>query len=247
MFLSTSPTFMLIQNGLVRELNKKDLVELVCQSTIETNPFLCGNKTYHFGNWYDFSRTAACVLRLYMLEASGMRGLFNPQFSTREKNMESVTRNSVPLGCKIDMADGHHHRAARFAAEFDRLFPHYSIEYQLQDMDVGQGKTISGHMYVIYFDERKIYQIDATMNVKLIRDRFRDDLGKVRMDIRANVHVAVSKYDFKEPNINSRNQDESDEFKRFTLVKELVNEWSPSQNPIAPIDLPRIGNLSLQD
>ena len=246
MFLSTSPTFMLIQNGLVRELNKKDLVELVCQSTIETNPFLCGNKTYHFGNWYDFSRTAACVLRLYMLEASGMRGLFNPQFSTREKNMESaVKRDSFPPGCKIDMADGYY-RAARFAAEFDRLFPHYSIEYQLKDMDVGQGKTISGHMYVIYFDERKIYQIDATMNVKL-RDRFRDDLGKVRMDIRANVHVAVSKYDFKEPNINSRNQDESDEFKRFTLVKELVNEWSPSQNPIAPIDLPRIGNLSLQD
>ena len=237
-FLSTSPTFMLIQNGLVRELNKKDLVELVCQSTIETNPFLCGNKTYHFGNWYDFSRTAACVLRLYMLEASGMRGLFNPQFSTREKNMESaVKRDSFPPGCKIDMADGYY-RAARFAAEFDRLFPHYSIEYQLKDITVAKAKTISGHMYVIYFDERIIYQIDATMNVKL------ESLPKKGKDIHASVHVAVSMHRFQEPKIDSQNKDE---FKRFTLVKELVNEWSPSQNPIAPIDLPRIGNLSLQD
>ncbi len=235
MFLSTSPTFMLIQNGLVLELRNKDLVQLVCQSTIQTDPFLCGNKTYHFGNWYDFSRTAGCVLRLYMLEASGMRGLFNPQFTTREKNMESVKRDSFPPGCKIGMAHGHFHRAARFAAEFDRLFPHYSIEYQLKGMTVAKAKTISGHMYVICFDERIIYQIDATMNVKFIESL---------KDIHASVHVAVSMHRFQEPKIDSQNKDE---FKRFTLVKELVNEWSPSQNPIAPIDLPRIGNLSLQD
>ena len=216
---------MLVQNGLVRELNNNNLVQLVCQTTVQSNPFMCGGNDqfpYHFRKWYDFSRTAASVLRLYMLEASGMRALYDPAFSTKNRNMASciIQRNGV----RIKMAHGYFHRAARFAAEFDRLFPHSLIEDQLQGMDVGQTETISEHMYVIYFDEKIIYQIDATMDVTL-RNRRRRDIGR---NIRASVHVVVSKHDFEQPTINPRNQDE---FKRFTLVKDLVNEWSPSQNP----------------
>ena len=242
MFLSTSPTFMLVQNGLVRELQVHSTVHLVSQSTVETDSLCRSNVQYpyHFRSLYDFSRTAASVLRLYMLEASGMRALYNPMFSALQQNLASAVRTDFPSG--VQMAHGHFLRALRFAAEFDRLFPHCLIEYRLKGMAVGNTKTISGHMYVIYFDEKIIYQIDTTMNVTL-QNPIPDEFGMMipGMFIRASVHVVVSKYNFQEPIINFRNHHK---FKRFTLVKELANEWSPSQNPIVPI-VPLMRSLSL--
>ncbi len=224
MFLSTSPTFMLVQNGLFGELEENGHVELVCQSTVQSNPFLCRESSrfpYYFRSWYDFSRTAASVLRLYMLEASGMRALYDPPFSAKNQNLASAIQNDVPPR-ELEMAHGYFYRAARFAAEFDRLFPHSLIEYQVKDVDVGETETISEHMYVIYFDEGIIYRIDAKMDVTFIRNR--RIFGR---KIHARVHVVVSKYDFQQPP-NYQNQDK---FKRFALVKELVDEWRLSQNP----------------
>ena len=139
---------MLVQNGLIPELGKAGLITHECQKTIQNNPSPVGRRRL-----YDFSRTAASVLRLYMLEASGMRMHFNPKFGAQEQYLQSCLQNeyfnpALPPR-KMEMAYGSPHRAQRLAAEFDRLFPHFLIENHL-NMNVCD-TTLPGSMHVIYF------------------------------------------------------------------------------------------------
>ena len=231
-FLSTSPTYMLVPNGLVLELKNANRIHLVGQTTVQgliqgkhQNPFL-------YGRWYDFSRTAGSVLRMYMLEASGMAKLYNPPFSTAEINRHEFNTNLYPFGYPMNMAqvpefganEVHTHRARRLAAEFDRLFPHSLMECELDNLAVGMTRTLSGHMYVIYFDRRPrsiLYQIDATMDVTL-----EPTYGPQGMkNVHARAHVVVAEYHFDEPMpIPSVPYN----FPRFNLVKSLIEEWSSS-------------------
>lgn len=239
-FLSTSPTFMLVQNGFVRELKENGLTNFIGQKTVGTRSYLHGNNLHPcvFKRPYDFSRTAGSVLRMFMLEASGMNAYYDPNFSTKSLNSMQCCVTSYPPGFCDQMAHGFLcARVARhLAAEFDRLFPHSVIEYELDNLCAGATKTISGHMYVIYYGEGIIYQIDATMDVKLF--------GTGR-EICANVHVAVSKYHFQIPMVNLSNEHI---FRRFTLVQQLEQEWIPSQIPIANsgVLLPAMQNLTIQ-
>jgi hypothetical protein len=228
---------MLVQNGLVSELNKNKLVQLQAQKTVQTQSFLYGNDELKFANLYNFSRTATSVLRMFMLEASGMRVYYDPNFSTKQKNRENFVLTIWPESRSIQMAR-EERSSRRLSAEFDRLFPHCVIEYQLRDIDLGRPVKLSGQMYVIYFPSPtsggRIYYINATMDVK-----------KAGMEIHASVHVAVTEYSFSEPVITSSNGNES-EFRRLKLVKELIEEWEPSQDPNVVGDLPpMLENLSL--
>ena len=231
-FLSTSPTFMLVQNGLIPELDKAGLITLECQKTIQNNSSLVGPR-----RWYDFSRTAASVLRLYMLEASGMRMHFNPNFGAGEQYLQSCLQTEYPPPAllpprKMEMAHGSPHRAQRLAGEFDRLFPHFLIENQLKKMNVCQ-TTLSGCMHVVYFglDEGTIYEINATMNVTL----------QQIVHISASLHVVVSRHRFNCP-IDPFN---AHQFPRYILLKELIEEWSPSQYSFPSTILPSFANLGL--
>ena len=219
-FPSTSPTYMLVANGFIPELNNQNLIHLIGQKTVQTRNFLHRNdplNPFTFGSWYNFSRTAASVLRMFMLESSGMNGYYDPNFPAKPPNFnQRIVTSALEQFC---MAHGDQvtagRRARMLASEFDRLFPHCLIEYELQF--AGATRWLSGHMYVIYFDERIIYQIDATMDIHIY----------VGMVVHANVHVVVSKYRFFEPNIDLP------EFSRFSLVKQLVQEWISSQIPPA--------------
>ena len=228
---------MLVENGFIPELKSKNLIHLIGQKTVQTRNFLHRNDLlpFTFRSWYDFSRTAASVLRMFMLEASGMRRYYDPDFSTRLTNLTLCIVNQ-PYGQQFWMAHGDQitagRRARKLASEFDRLFPHSLIEYELQ-LGAVPTKTLSGHMYVIYFDEGIIYQIHATMDIQIL----------VGMEIHANVHVVVSKYDFSEPNIYQSN---AHEFKRFILLKQLVQEWMPFQTSTATDGvLPSMQNLTI--
>ena len=222
---------MLVQNGLLRELYGHGLIKFEGQQTAGINP-LCRNDVQSpctFRTLYDFSRTAGSVLRMFMLEASGMKVFYDPEFGSRPQNFHTdcVLSPMVPLFAPhSSMAHGDYitacRRARRLASEFDRLFPHCVIEYELYLIPAGGTKTVSGHMYVIYFDEGIIYQIDATMDVHIL------NLSPGHKEIHANVHVQVSKYVFMSPIITAENQHE---YSRFVLVKQLVNEWMPSQTP----------------
>ena len=251
MFLSTGPTFMLVSNGLIPELRSAGLTTFERQRIIETNPYLRGSNPsfpHHFSTkWYDFSRTAASVLRMHMLEASGMTKYCDPVFGSKLQNLQSRMISDQPFlrSSNIDMVDMTHgfcHRAERIVAEFDRLFPHRLIENQLKNMRVGETRTLSGHMYVIYFDNPTIYQIDATMGVTLqhFYPLFPPPCPPEGMEIHANVHMLVARYGFLHPTIDCSNENR---FKRYILLNELINEWLPFQNPIPT--MPPIGNLSI--
>ena len=250
---------MLVQNGLVPELRRKNLVHLQAQKTVQTQSFLHGNNNFWFANWFHFSRTATSVLRLFMLEASGLRTYYDPHFSTKDLNLANSTQSawslpsllparSIQMAREVRCAE---RCARRLAAEFDRLFPHCAIEYQMHNLNFGRQVTLSGQMYVIYFPPDQcvsspyqsflptpgtIYQINATMDV---RKPFPG------MEIyHANVHVAVTEYSFNEPVITPFNESE---FRRFKLVKELVKEWESSQNRNVVGDLPpMLGNLKIK-
>ena len=250
MFLSTGPTFMLVSNGLIPELRNAGLITFERQRIIETNPCLRGSNPrfpHHFSTkWYDFSRTAASVLRMNMLEASGMTQYCDPGFSTKRQNLQSrmISDHPSPFlrSSNIDMTHGFCHRAERIVAEFDRLFPHRLIEYELKNMRAGETRTLSGHMYVIYFDNPTIYQINATMGVTLqhFYPLFPPPWPREGMEIHAKVHMLVARYGFLHPRIDRSNENR---FKRYILVNQLINEWLPSQNPIPT--MPPIGNLSI--
>lgn len=225
-FLSTSPTFMLVKNGLIPELSGHGLIQYEGQKTVEINR-LCGSDVqspYTFGSLFDFSRTAGSVLRMFMLEASGMNKYFNAMFRSKAQNFDNCVR--TPPEPQFCMAYGDDkladRRAKLLASEFDRLFPHFSIEYALDLISAGGTKTVSGHMYVIYFDEKIIFQIDATMDVNIL------NLPSSGKEIHANVHVGVLKYVFTPPIITPENPPE---YSRYALVKQLVDEWKPSQIP----------------
>ena len=249
MFVSTDPTFMLVSNGLILELGNAGLTTFERQRIIESNPHLKGSNhvfPYHFQRWYDFSRIAHSVLRMHMLEASGMRKYCDPPFSTRNQNLESkiISDQPNPLlpSSNMDMAHGFSHHAERIAAEFDRLFPHRIIENKLKNMNVGETRTLSGHMYVIYFDNPTIYQINTTMEVTLQHffPLFPSPSLSKGMEIHANLFIVAARYRFLDPVIDCSNENQ---FKRYVLLKELINEWLPSQNPI--LTLPPIGSLDI--
>ena len=218
---------MLVQNGLVRELNRHNRIKLQGQKTVEISSLRRKDRQspYTFGSLYDFSRTAGSVLRLFMLEASGMKKYYDPPFGSKAQNFGNCKR-PPPFRPQFCMAHGDYitagRRAGLLASEFDRLFPHCSIEYELRLIPAGGRKTMSGHMYVFYFDEGIFYQIDATLDVHIL------NLSPGQKEIHANVHVQVSKYVFTSPIITPRNQHE---YSRFALVKQLVVEWMPSQIP----------------
>ena len=153
---------MLVANGFIPELNNNNLIEFRGQKTVQTRNFLHRNdplNPFTFGSWYNFSRTAASVLRMFMLEASGMNRYYNPNFSTKLPNFNKrIVTSALQRFC---MAHGDQitagRRARKLASEFDRLFPHSLIEYELQFADAT--RSLSGHMYVIYFDERIISRL----------------------------------------------------------------------------------------
>ena len=232
-FLSTSPTFMLVQNGFARELQDNNLISLIGQTTVGTKSYLHGNNPhpFTFKRSYDFSRTAGSVLRMFMLKASGMDVYYDPHFNAKLPNLMQcyVQSYPTPQSC-IQMANGPR-CARRLAAEFDRLFPHCLIEYEFGNLAAGAG-GMSGKMYVIYLDTKTVFQIHATMNVKL-----------VGMEILASVNVTVAMFSYREPEINMFNEYR---FKRFILVKELVEESECSQIlPGNGMELPPIQDLSL--
>ena len=244
-FLSTSPTFMLVSNGLIPELKSEGRIRpLECRMTIETESKLRGSSDefpYRFVRWYDFSRTATSVVRVFMLEASGMRVHCDPNFSTKQKNLDASKNNEylrTPTQRHLEMAHGSSDRAERIAAEFDRLFPHRVIEYKLNKMAVGETKTLSGHMYVIYFDESTLYEINANVDVEF------ESKTTEWKKIPAYVHVSVSRYHFDYPMINSSNYRQ---FERCSLLKKLIDEWLPSQGSDPSDELPDIQNLSLSN
>ena len=234
---------MLVSKGLIPELRSKNLIgALECQKTVETESKIKGGRDefpYRFAKWYDFSRTVSSVVRMFMLEASGMRGHYDPDFSTKRKNLEAMKQDVYsrpPSQFHLQMAHGSSDRTKRIAADFDRLFPHTVIECQLNKMAVGEKKTLSGLMYVIYFHEETLYQINANVNVEFE--------GKTTAGRKtpADAHVSVSKYHFKYPEINSSNQHE---FKRCSLLNTLIDEWHPSQGSVPSDELPDIENLSI--
>ena len=213
-FVSTGPTFMLVIKGLVRELGPAWRVT----KEVKRNE----NAARNFPRWYDFSRTASSALRLFMLEASGMIDLHNPWFTTREHIRREMATNISSENANINMANHGNAAQRRFRAQlissdFDRLFPHFVIEQKLNNMAVDGQETLSGMMYVIYFNERIIYQTNVTMGVVLSA---RNQNG---LEVKTNTTVTVTKYSYNEPEINDGNRKD---FTRFLLVKQLINEWN---------------------
>ena len=232
-FVSTGPTFMLVQNGLVRELRPA----LIVTKKVERNE----NAARNFRRWYDFSRTASSILRLFMLEASGMIDFHNPEFNDKDIRRET---NIHPENANINMADHgdaaqRGFRAQLISSDFDRLFPHFVIEQKLNNMAVGGQQTLSGMMYVIYFNERTIYQTNVTMDV-VLSARNQNDL-----EVKANTTVIVTKYSYNEPEIDDGNREN---FKRFLLVKQLIAERNSEDQADDPNQLEEeVEELSLED
>ena len=232
-FVSTGPTFMLVQNGLFRELGpaRRDTKKVKINE----------NAARNFPRWYDFSRTASSVLRLCMLEASGMINFYNPEFTNREEIRAEM--DISPENADINMADHGDaaqpdFRAQLITSNFDRLFPHFVIEQKLDNMAVNEQRTLSGMMYVIYFNERTIYQTNVTMNVVLSA---RNENG---LEVQANTTVKVKKYSYNEPEIDDRNRKN---FTRFLLVKQLINEWNREDQADDPNQLAeRVGEVRIE-
>ena len=157
-----------------------------------------------------------------MLEASGMIHLHNPSFTTRDDIHEAMATNIHPENADINMANHGDEAQANFRAQlissdFDRLFPHFVIEQKLSNMAVNEHRTLSGMMYVIYFNERTIYQTNATMDVKLWPG---NENGLL---LSCNTIAIVTKYSYNEFEVDDGNREN---FTRFLLVRQLIAEWN---------------------
>ena len=170
-----------------------------------------------------------------MLNAGGMRDQYDPDFGSKKANVENMDTATVLPNVIINMAHNNAFYAKLVSSDFDRLFPHSVIEHKLNDMDVGQMRTLSGMMYVIYFDEQIMYQTNVTMNVHLI-ERVKND----GMRIRADINVVVTKFSYDEIENDAENED----FTNFFLVQQLINDWNAGEQHVD--DLSRlVGELDL--
>ena len=240
-FVSTGPTFMLVQNGLVRELGEAQHVNE--NLTVTKTVTMHENAARNYDCWRNFSRTASSALRLFMLEASGMIDLHNPWFTTREHIRREMATDVHPENANINMADHgdaaqRGFRAQLISSNFDHLFPRSVIEQKLDNMAVNEQRTLSGMMYVIYFNERTIYQTNVTMNVVLSA---RNENG---LEVQANTTVTVTKYSYNEPEIDDGNREN---FTRFLLVKQLIDEWNREGQADDPNQLAEeVGELRIE-
>lgn len=211
---------MLVQNGLVREIREAQHVNEAL--TVTKTVTIRENAARKYRSWYDFCRTASSTLRLFMLKASGMTHLHNPSFTTRDDIQEVMATNIHPENAHINMANHgdaaqENFRAQLISSDFDRLFPHFVIQQKLCNMAVNEHRTLSGMMYVIYFNERTIYQTNVTMDVRLWPGNENGQL------LSCNTTATVTKYSYNEFEVDAGNWEN---FRRFSLVQQLVNEWN---------------------
>ena len=216
--MKTDPTFM-IAEGMVREIRRTEGgLHVVGQTAISSRDFIHGNDRDDngvFANWYNFARTAAVTLRLYMLEATDIPpALFDPKFKKPGKTRNRAAMTSRRWGVPINMADDDKFEARRLSAEFDRLYPHYTIQNRLNNMQPHETRSIPNLMYVVDFPNRLLYHIAVNMDVTL------QAIQGGEMIIRAMPHVAVFKLRLPVPPEGAQQQN----FPRYFLLRELIDE-----------------------
>lgn len=250
-FVKTNSIYMIAED-MVRELQNLNRLQVVAYKDVGTLPadYMHGNhEKNHFvwKSWYDFARTAQSVLRLFMLEASEMKTLFDPNFSQpgMNRNRESMKILNKPdnINESIEMAQGCEKRAKRYASDFDRLYPHYVTENKLVGIGVGDTKSLPGLMYVVDFPNRLVYQIVANMDVKYVMDVIMENDKKPSMLIHASLHVAAFKC-----TIGILENIPDEQLCRYNLMLELIKEYDPNQrvNDIGALT-GQIGNLNVHE
>lgn len=168
MLLKTDPLIIVVER-MMQELRNNHNYQIVGYADVTSNG-LCGNDENlpkRFRSWYDFSRTAAAVMRYYMLDATDMLQFHDPSFSKRGKQRNKKGMIQGPQRKPINMAAGDKNEAKRLAAEFDRQFPHYVLDNKFEDMVPGNARSYTSVMYVIDFENGEVYHIVSSLCVTL--------------------------------------------------------------------------------
>ena len=221
-FVKTDPIFMVVE-GMVRELRTANLLNVIGYKTVSSKPgtYIHGNSdadNYTFRNWYNFARTSQSVLRLFMLEATGTRQFFDPKFGNPNGKLRTEGDIVINMAFQPFRMAPDESGTRRHVSEFDRLYPHYDVEYKLRDIALHQTISLPSLMYVVDFSDRKLYHIITTMDVTY------DDFLDGRMVIKAKPFVAAYKYQMGDvPAADDEN------FKMYNLVQDCVEQYNALQ------------------
>lgn len=187
-FVKTDPLIIVVEK-MMKELRDYSNFDVVGFTEVESNGFQRPMNNA-FRSWYDFTRTAAVVLRLCMLKATDMLHLHNPVFNYRNEHKAALIYY-IRLGLPekpINMA-ADKNEAQLLSAEFDRQFPHYVLENKFDGMNPGDTRLHSSVMYVIDIESSAIYHIASTLDVK----RLQDYQGRDAIVIDTTPHIVAFK------------------------------------------------------
>ena len=227
-FVSTDPTFLIVHRALT-ELGANQNYKIIGSSTVSSNSLQGNdmNNVYRWKRWHDFARTAAAVLRMYMLKATGMLDYHDPELKKlgKERNLAAIVPNP-PYGEPINMA-ANKEEAERLSAEFDRLFPHFIIQGQFKNMQPRTTRSFSyfpsNLMYVTDFPNSQLYHIVAKLTVTLVAD------GPAGLIIHAVPFVNAIKYQLNLPT----NQEM---YPHYTILKEVFDQYNALLSNGEPIE-----------
>ncbi|CAH1270452.1 Hypp4341 [Branchiostoma lanceolatum] len=142
-FVKVDPSFQVVLHAM-SELQANKRMRPVCTVMVGNTGLRSASNNGEFGGLNGFSRTLGSVLRAFMLRSTHLEGLHDPRFSeSREFNLDlNLAADAVPSGYARDASPSNvppdhlqlvHDvaQAQEISANFDRLYPHFTIENRL--------------------------------------------------------------------------------------------------------------------
>ena len=166
LFVKTDCTYSLIADWMAKQNLQVD-----CSSRV-TLPYISGNddNPQKWSRMYDFSRTAAVVLRYMMLSGTKLLSLHNPEIAQRTgtRNREKMVINAEPDDANLNLAEKAYD-TQWLSAHIDMLYPHFYLEYQLRGMKPGDNRSIPRNkMVVMDTHDHIIWKISVSLQVEML-------------------------------------------------------------------------------
>ena len=149
---------------------------------------------------YDFSRTAAPVMRFHMLTVTGLLAHFGPKIGERNR-IDAGMRENIPVPGYGTPNSGNHlaadeHEAMCVSAHFDMMFPYFSIKHRLRGIQDNQIVLLSNELIIVDTNHNVVWNIIVTLDVTQLRHSARTPKF---VELSAVPHLVVYRLDLTPP------------------------------------------------
>ena len=147
---------------------------------------------------YDFSRTAATVMRFHMLTVTGLLDHFKPKSKISERNRAGMLEDKPPPRYARPINSGNHLAADEYeamcvSAHFDMMWPYFRIKHGLRDIQDNQTVPFTNELIIVDTNHNVVWEMIVTLDVR------QQNHSAKFVEFSAMPHLVVYRLDLKPP------------------------------------------------